>query len=330
MKAIVMQEYGLPEVLKVKEVQKPTPKENEILIKNQAASVNYGDLVARDFKSLTPAKFNMPFPLWILMNFYFGFSKPNITVLGSELAGEVEAVGKDVTAFQPGDQVLGYLGQKMGAYAEYVSLPEDGMLVSKPSNITYEEAATVPYGTFVALNLLRKVDIQPGDQVLVNGASGSIGSYAVQLAKHYGAVVTGVCGSQRMEFVKSLGADHVIDYTQEDFTQNGETYDVILDVLGRSSFSACKDSLSNDGVYLLASFKMGDVFQMLWTSMVGSKKVICAMAGENPEDLALIAELIEAGKIKTFVDQSFPIEQAADAHRYVESGEKQGPVVITM
>ena len=330
MKAIVMEEYGPPEVLKTKEVEKPTPKENEILIRTHAASVNYGDLLARDFKSLTPGKFNMPFPLWIMTKFYFGLSKPNITVLGSELAGEVEAVGQEVTNYQPGDQVLGYLGQKMGAYAEYVCLPEDGMLVSKPSRLSYEEAATVPYGTFVALNLLRKVDIQPGDKVLVNGASGSIGSWAVQLAKHYGAEVSGVCGMQRLEYVKSLGAEHVIDYTQEDFTQNGETYDVILDVLGRSSFSACKDSLTDDGVYLLASFKMGDLFQMLWTSMFGGKKVICALTGDNPQDLALIAGLIEEGKIKTIVDRSFPMSQAADAHRYAESGGKQGPVVIVM
>jgi NADPH:quinone reductase-like Zn-dependent oxidoreductase len=196
--------------------------------------------------------------------------------------------------------------------------------------MTCEEAATVPYGALTALNLLRKVNIQRGQKVLINGASGGIGSAAVQLAKYFGAEVTGVCSTPRLEFVKSLGADKVIDYTKEDFTQNGETYDLIFDILGRSSFSRCKSSLNENGRYLLASFKMKQLFQMLWTSIRGSKKVICALSGEKLEDLLLIKELVEAGKIKSIIDRRYPLEQAAEAHRYIEQGQRTGSVVITL
>ncbi|MBZ0306430.1 MAG: NAD(P)-dependent alcohol dehydrogenase, partial [Anaerolineae bacterium] len=198
------------------------------------------------------------------------------------------------------------------------------------SRMSYEEAAAVPYGALTALTLLRKVNIQPGQKVLINGASGGIGSYAVQLAKHFGAEVTGVCSTPRMELVKALGADKVIDYTKEDFTRNGETYDLIFDILGRSSFSKCKNVLKPGGRYLLASFKMKQLFQMVWTSKIGSQKVICALSNEKQEDLLFIQELIEAGRIKSIVDRCYPLEQAADAHRYVETGYKQGSVVVTM
>ena len=211
----------------------------------------------------------------------------------------------------------------------YVCL-KTGLVAIKPANMTYEEAATVPGGALTALNLLRKVNIQRGQKVLINGASGGIGSAAVQLAKYFGAEVTGVCGTPRLEFVKSLGADKVIDYTKEDFTQNGETYDLIFDILGKSSFSRCKSSLKQNGRYLLASFKMKQLFQMLWTSMIGSKKVICALSGEKTEDLLFIKELIEAGKIKSVIDRRYPLEQTAEAHRYVETGHKKGNVVITV
>src|SRR5512147_2349803 len=211
------------------------------------------------------------------------------------MAGEIEAAGKDVKRFKKGDQVFGYPGQSFGAYAEYLCMPEDGVLTTKPANLTYEEAATIPYGAIMALSLLRKANIQPGQKVLINGASGGMGSAAVQIAKHFGAEVTGVCGTPRLEFVKSLGADKVIDYTKEDFTQNGETYDLIFDILGKSSFSQLKGSLKPNGIYLLASFKMKSLFQMLWTSLTGSKqKVICAFANEKPEDLVFIKELVEA------------------------------------
>ena len=210
-------------------------------------------------------------------------------------------------------------------------MPENGVMAIKPANLTYEEAAVVPYGAIMALNLLRKVNIQPGQKVLINGASGGIGSAAVQIAKHFGAEVTGVCGTPRLEFVKSLGADHVIDYTVEDFTQNGETYDLIFDILGKSSFTRCKNSLKPNGILLFASFKMKQLVQMLWTSRSGSgKKVICAIAPGSVEDLNSVKELIEAGKIKAIIDRCYPMEQAAEAHRYVEEGQKKGSVVITV
>ncbi len=330
MKAIVYTEYGAPEVLHLKEVEKPTPKDNEILIKVQAVSVNIGDLWARNFKAISPGKFSMPGVLWLPARMYFGFSKPKVNILGSEFSGQVESVGKNVKLFKSGDQVFGYRGQSMGANAEYLCVPENGLVTIKPSNMTYEEAAVVPYGALTALNLLRKVNIQSGQKVLINGASGGIGSAAVQLAKHLGAEVTGVCGTPRLEFVKSLGADKVIDYTKEDFTKNGETYDLIFDILGKSSFAQCKNSLNENGRYLLASFKMKQLFQMLWTSKMGGKKVICALSGEKIEDLLFIKELVEAGKIKAVIDRRYPLEQMAEAHRYVEAGHKKGYVVITV
>ncbi len=209
-------------------------------------------------------------------------------------------------------------------------MPEDGCVAIKPVNMTYEEAAVVPYGTLIAVDLLRKVNIQSGQKVLINGASGGIGSAVVQLAKYHGAEVTGVCSTPRLEFVKSLGADKVIDYTKEDFTQSGETYDLIFDVLGKSSFSRCKGSLKQKGLYVLTSFKARDLLDMLWTSAIGSKKVICAVSAEKTEDLIFIKELIEAGKIKAVIDKSFPLEQIAEAHRYVEGGHKKGLIAITV
>lgn len=330
MKAIVYTEYGPPEVLRLDEVAKPTPKDDEILVKIFATSVNYGDLVARNFKNISAGEFNMPLPLWFLSKMYFGVSKPKIKILGSEFAGEIEAIGMNVKSFKPGDQVFGYLGQSMGAYAEYLCMPENGCVTDKPTNMTYEEAAVIPMGAIMALYLLReKGNIRNGGKVLINGASGSIGSAAVQIAKSYfGAHVTGVCGTPRIEFVRSLGADQVIDYTKEDFTQNGETYDLIFDILGKSSFDRCKNSLNEGGRYLLASFKMKQLIQMLWTSMIGSKKVICTFAPGSTEDLIAVKELIEAGKIKAEIDRSFPMGQAAEAHRYVEEGHKQGHIAI--
>jgi len=330
MKAILYTEYGSPNVLQLRDVEKPTPRDHEILIRIHATPVNYGDTLARNFKEVSPRKFNMPFFFWLPARIVFGISKPKINILGSELAGQIEAVGKDVKRFKKGDPVFGYRGQSMGANAEYLCMPEDGLVTIKPTNMTYAEAAAVPYGALTALNLLRKVNIQLGQKVLINGASGGIGSAAVQLAKHFGAEVTGVCSAPRLEFVKSLGADKVIDYTKEDFTQNGETYDLIFDILGKSSFSRCKSSLNENGRYLLASFKMKQLFQMLWTSMIGSKKVICALSGEKLEDLLFIKELVEAGKLKSVIDRRYPLEQTAEAHRYIETGHKKGNVVITL
>jgi NADPH:quinone reductase-like Zn-dependent oxidoreductase len=330
MRAIVYTEYGPAEVLQLTEVEKPAPRDNEVLIRIYAVSVNIGDIWARNFKEITPSKFTMPLPLWLPSRMYFGFTKPRINILGSEYAGEIEAAGKDVKRFRKGDQVFGYRGQSMGANAEYLCMPEDGLVAIKPANMTYEEAAAVPYGALTALSLLRKVNIQRGQKVLINGASGSIGSAAVQLARYFGADVTGVCGTPRLEFVKALGADKIIDYTREDFTKNGETYDLIFDILGVSSFSSCQNSLKRNGIYLLASFKMKQLFQMLWTSMTGGKKVICALSSESPEDLVFIKELVEAGKIKSIIDKRYPLEQAAEAHRYVEQRHKKGNVVIAV
>jgi len=330
MKAIVYTKYGPPDVLQLKEVEKPTPKDNEILIRIYATPVNFGDMMARNFKKVSPRKFTMPFIFWFIARIEFGFRKPRKKILGSEFAGEIETVGKDVKLFKEGDQVFGYRGMSMGANAEYLCMPEDGLVAVKPANMTYEEAAAVPYGALTALNLLRKVNIQSGQKVLINGASGGIGSAAIQLAKYFGAEVTGVCGTPRLEFVKSLGADKVIDYTRDDFTQSGETYDLIFDILGKSSFSRCKSSLNQNGRYLLASFKMKQLFQMLWTKIRGSKKVICALSFEKAEDLLFIKELIEVGKIKSVIDRRYPLEQIAEAHRYVEQGHKKGNVVITL
>ena len=318
MKAIVCTEFGPPDVLHIEEVEKPAPKDNEVLIRVYATSVNYGDLVARNFKNITPRQFNMPFLFWLIAKISFGLKKPNLKILGSEFAGKIEAVGKDVTLFKAGNPVFGYLGQSMGAYAEYLCIPEDGVLAIKPTNMTYEEAAAVPMGAIMALHLLReKGNIQPGQKVLVNGASGSIGSAAVQIAKSFGAEVTGVCSTPRLEFVKSLGADKVIDYTQEDFTQSGETYDLIFDILGKGSFSRAKNSLTPNGRYLFASFKMKQLRQMLWTSMTGSnKKVICALAPGSTEDLISVKELIEAGQIKAAVDEFRGGRERAAGDRY--------------
>ncbi len=330
MKAIICTKFGSPDVLQPKEMEKPSPKDNEVQIRVRATSVNYGDLVARNFKDITPHEFNMPFLFWLITKMSFGLRQPKITILGSEFAGEIESIGKDVKRFKKGDQVFGYLGQSMGAYAEYLCMPEDGVLAIKPANMTFEEAAVVPYGAIMALPLLKKVNLQPGQKVLINGASGGIGSAAVQLAKYFGAEVTGVCGAPRLEFVKSLGADKVIDYTKEDFTQNGETYDLIFDILGKSSFARCRNSLKPNGRYLLSSFKVKQLVEMIWTSRASSQKVICAIAPGSLEDLISVKELIETGKIRAIIDKHYPLEQIAEAHRYVEMGHKKGNVVITL
>jgi len=330
MKAVIYTEYGTPDVLRLAEIEKPAPRDNEILIRNHATTVNIGDIWARNFREITPSKFTMPLPLWLPARMYFGLTRPKINILGSEFAGEIEAVGRDVKRFRKGDQIFGYRGQSMGANAEYLCMPEDGLVAIKPANMTYEEAATVPYGALTALSLLRKVNIQGGQKVLVNGASGSIGSAAVQLAKYFGADVTGVCSTPRLELVKALGADKVIDYTREDFTLNGETYDLIFDILGKSSFASCQNSLTQNGIYLLASFKMKQLFQMLWTSRTNGKKVICALSSESPEDLVFIKELVEEGRIKSLIDKRYPLGKTAEAHRYVEKGFKTGSVTITV
>jgi NADPH:quinone reductase-like Zn-dependent oxidoreductase len=330
MNAIVYTKYGPPEVLQLKEVEKPVPKDNELLIRVLATTVGFGDILARKFNTITPRNFTMPALFWLLARLDFGFRQPRKTILGSEFSGVVESVGKGVKRFRAGDSVFGYRGSAFGAYAEYLRMPENGTVAPKPANLSFEEAATIPYGALMALNLLKKVNIQKGQKVLINGASGGIGSAALQLAKHYGAEVSAVCSTPRVELAKSLGAHQVIDYNCDDFTQNGETYDLIMDILGKSSFSRCKKSLTPGGRYLLVSFKMKQLFQMLWTSLIGGKKVICALAMDKQEDLMHIKQLVEAGTIKPFHDRSYTLQETAEAHRYVESGQKKGAVIITL
>jgi NADPH:quinone reductase-like Zn-dependent oxidoreductase len=322
MKAIVCTKYGPPEVLQLKEIEKPAPKEDEVLVKIHATSVHIGDWRLRSFT--VPPLFRLPFRLSV------GFRGPRKKILGSELAGEVEAVGKNVNRFTPGDQVFGDAGAVMGTYAEYVCLPEKAILAPKPENFTFEEAAAGPVSTLAALFYLRKGGIQSGQKVLVNGASGALGTAGVQLAKYFGADVTGVCSTVNMELVTSLGADEVIDYTKEDFTKNGQPYDIIFDAVGKKSFSQCKGSLKPGGVYLLSVPTLAILVQTLWTSMVGDKKAILGVPKSTSEDLNFLKELMEAGMLKPVIDRTYPLEQMVEAHRYVDKGHKKGNVVITV
>ena len=324
MKAIVYTEYGPPDVLQLKEVEIPTPKEDEVLIRVYATAVTTSDANLRGFVFVPPG-------FRLLTRLYLGLRKPKKTILGTELAGEIEAVGKDVELFGKGDQVFGIAGNSLGAYAEYKCMLEDGGLAIKPVNLTFEESAAVPNGALTALTFVRDLgNIQSGQDILINGASGMIGTYAVQLAKYYGAEVTGICSATNLALVKSLGADKVIDYTKEDFTKNGETYDAILDTVGNLSLSRCKSSLKQNGLYLPTPGGLLEVFQMLWTSMFGGKKVSTASGSERKEDLIFLKELVEAGKIKPVIDRRFPLEQMVEAHKYVDKGHKKGNVVITV
>jgi NADPH:quinone reductase-like Zn-dependent oxidoreductase len=324
MKAIVYTKYGPPDVLQLQEVEKPVPKANEVLIKVHATTVTTGDCNARDSVFVPPG-------FRFVQRILFGFRKPRKKILGMELAGEIEATGADAKRFRKGDRVYGSTDLHFGAYAEYVCLPEDGGLDIKPSNMTYEEAAAVPFGALTALFFLRdKAHVRSGQKVLVYGASGCVGTYAVQLARYYGAEVTGVCSTANLELVKSLGADRVIDYTKEDFTRNGETYDVIFDTRGKTSFPGCKNSLKPKGLYLAGAGGLAEMLRMPLTSMIGGKKVITGTTLGSKENLLFLRELIEAGKIKAVIDRRYPLEQTADAHRYVDKGHKKGNVVITM
>ena len=315
MKAIVYTEFGPPDVLRLKEVEKPTPKDNEVLIRIYATTV-----VAEEPGMRSSSGIN-------------GFRKPKKPILGQEFAGKIEVIGKDVTRFTKGDKVFGI--DWYGAYAEYKCMPEDKALTIKPTNMTYEEAAAVPNGAITALPFLRdKGQIKRGQKVLINGASGSVGTYAVQLAKYYGTEITGVCSAGNFELVKSLGADKVIDYTQDDFTQNGETYDIIFDTVGKRSFSECKNSLTPRGVYL-TTVPGVEILLMLWPIKVDRRRAKFAATGlrsasKKIKDLLFLKELIEEGKLKAAIDRRYPLEQTVEAHRYVEKGHKKGNVVITV
>ncbi len=321
MKAVVWTKYGSPDVLQLKDVEKPVPKDNEVLIRIYAATVTAGDCELRSLK--------FPLGLRLPMQLYVGLRKPRrVTILGQELAGEIESAGKDVKLFRKGDQVFAATGFVFGAYADYVCLPEKGVVAKKPANMSYEEAAAVPTGGLNALYFLRKVNIQSGQKVLINGAGGSIGTFATQLAKSFGAEVTAVDSTRKLEMLRSIGADHVIDYTQEDFTKRGEAFDVIFDVVGKSSFSGCIRSLKEKGIYLSANPSLSRGIRGLWTSMRSGKKVMGGVASYEAEDLVLLKELIEAGKISSEIDRRYPLEETAEAHRYVDTGQKKGNVVI--
>jgi NADPH:quinone reductase-like Zn-dependent oxidoreductase len=325
MKAVVCTRYGPPEVLQLKEVDKPAPRDNEVLVKIHATTVNAGDCEIRSFK--------VPIWLWLPMRLFFGLRRPRRPILGQELAGEIEAVGKDVKSFKTGDKVFASTGIGLGAYAEYICLaerPEEGVLAVKPANMTYEESAAVPTWGLNALHFLRKANIQPGQKVLINGACGSIGTFAVQLAKYFGAEVTGVDSTEKLDVLRSIGADQVIDYTREDFTRKGQSYDVIFDVVGKSSFSSSIRSLRESGYYLFANPRLSHMLRGLWTSITSNRKIVAGAAPLHTEDLIFLRELIEEEKLRSVIDKTYPLERIPEAHRYVEGGRKKGHVAITV
>ena len=337
MKAIVYTAYGSPEVLELKEVAQPIPKENEVRIRIHATTVNSGDVKMRSF--------DFPRMYYLPMGIMNGFKKPKRAILGNTLAGEIESTGNGVTSFSSGDQVFGSTGMEMGAYAEYVCVSEEAAIGLKPSSITYEEAAAIPFGAHTALHFLRKAKLQEGPgspagrkKVLIVGASGSVGTAAVQLAKYFGAEVTGVCSASNSGLVKSLGADGIIDYTKEDFAERGEMYDVIFDTVGKSSFPGSLRSLKPDGYYLLgAVWKMSWYMSAAWMSLLNilpgwrpGQRVVAGVSMGNPEDLRFLTGLVEKGKLKPVIDRAYSMEQMAEAHQYVEEGHKKGNVVVTI
>ncbi|MHA1958737.1 MAG: NAD(P)-dependent alcohol dehydrogenase [Candidatus Thorarchaeota archaeon] len=322
MKAIVVTKYGPPEVLQLREVEKPTPKANEVLIKIHATTVTKYDSWMRS--STAPPGFGL------LMRLATGIRRPKQPILGTELAGEIEEVGNDVKLFRQGDQVIGYTGMSMGAYVEYICLPEDGVMAMKPASMTFEEAAAFPQGALTALYFLRMAKIQRGEKILVFGASGGVGNYTVQLARYFGADITGVCSTSKMDMVKSLGADRVIDYTKEDFTKRDEIYDIVFDTVGKSPFSGSAKSLKEEGIYLFVTSGLPRMLRSQWLKLTSSKIPMSGLLEETTEDLTFLRDLVEAGTLKAVIDRRYPFEQAAEAHAYADSGRKKGSVVITL
>ena len=325
MKAVLHTQYGPANLLQLREVEKPLPKDNEVLIAIHATTVSTGDCNMRNFTFVTRSM--LPFA-----KLMFGIGKPwKERVLGTELAGQVESVGKDVKRFKTGDRVVASTGMAGGGHAQYACVPEKGALAMKSDSLSWEQAVAIPFGANTALYFLRDLGkIQAGQEVLIIGASGSIGSAAVQLAKHFGAIVTAVCSGANVALVKSLGADNVIDYTKEDFTKNAITYDLIFDIVGATTFDRCQPSLKPDGVFLQNIIGLTDIVRMLWTSIAGGKKLKGGVAVENPERMNFITELAAGGTLKPVIDRSYPLERIAEAFTYVEQGHKKGNVVITV
>jgi NADPH:quinone reductase-like Zn-dependent oxidoreductase len=322
MKAALCTRYGPPGVLRLEEVETPTPKDHEVRVRIRATTATAGDCEIR--------RFQLPLRLWLPARLYLGVFKPRQKILGIELAGEVESVGRGVTRFKRGDQVFAYTGLRFGAYAEYTCLPEDGVLAMKPTNMSYDEAAAVPLGGLNALKFLREARIQRGQSVLINGACGTIGTFAVQLAKSFGAEVTAVDSSEKLDVLLSIGADHVIDYTKEDFTKGGAAYDVVFDVVAKSSFSGSLRALKEGGCYLMTNPRLSQIIRGRWTSRAGFKRVVSRVPPETADDLVFLKGLIEAGTLKSVIDRRFPLEKIAEAHAYVEGGHKKGNVVVTI
>jgi NADPH:quinone reductase-like Zn-dependent oxidoreductase len=324
MKAIVHTKYGPPDELQLKEVEKPVPRDNEVLIKIHATTVTTTDCNARNF-TFVPKSF------MFFARLMFGFKKPKTYILGIDLAGEIEAVGKDVKLFKEGDQVFGSPGTKFGGHAEYSCVPENGALAIKPADMPWEEAAAICLAGNTALYFIRDLaKIKAGQKILIHGASGAIGTYAIQLARYYGAEVTGVCSATNAEMVKSLGADKVIDYTKEDFSKSDERYDFVFDVVGKTTFSQCKGILKPKGIYLENMLELKDILKMIWTSIIGGKKIKGGVSKETSENLNFLIGLIESGKLKPVIDRIYPLERTAEAFQYVEQGHKKGNVIITM
>ena len=323
MKAIITTAYGSPDVLQLQEVEKPVAQANEVLIKIHATAVNSGDWRVRSLE--------VPPGFGIVVRLMFGFNRPRQPILGTVLAGTVEAVGADVTNFQPGDRVMAMDSAKMGAHAEYKTMPADAGIVPLPEELTFEEGAAIPFGGLTALYFLRDLGkIKPGDQVLINGASGAVGTAAVQLAKHFGAEVTAVNSTANAELVTSLGADHVIDYQQEDFTANGQTYDLIMDNVGNAPFARSRKALKPGGRLLAVVAGMPEMLRAVWVNTTGSKKILPGTAAEKAEDLQFLAELAAEGKFKAVIGRRYSLAETAEAHRYVDSGRKRGSVVVTV
>lgn len=322
MKAFVVQKYGAPDVLQLRDVETPIPKDNEVLIKIYATTVTSGDCRVRAL--------NVPVGFGLIMRLVFGWSTPKQPILGTELAGVIEAIGKDVSKFNIGEAVFAFTDFAMGCHAEYKCMSEDALIQPKPASLSFDEAATLSFGGTTALDFFRRAKLKHGERVLINGASGAVGIAAVQIAKHFGAHVTGVCSTANVDLVKSVGADHVIDYTVEDFTKTGETYDVIMDTVGNAPFSRCSESLKTDGRLLMVIADLLDMLLVPWVAMTSSKKIIAGPVASSKDDLHFLARLATVGEYKSIIDRRFPFDQIANAHRYVDTGRKRGNVVINV